>query len=77
MLAAFRANVDFDLASGRFAWKIPLDELLPVVISDLVRICVSEHRDNRLTPDQVGKRESTLCAMLRQGCAVPSGRDRE
>ena len=25
----------------------------------LVRVCVTEHRDNNLQPDKVGKREST------------------
>jgi hypothetical protein len=59
MLAAFRANVRWDLDKGLFAWKVPLDELLPKVIGDLVRVCVSEHKDNNLRPDQVGKREST------------------
>jgi hypothetical protein len=59
MLAAFRANVDWDLASSKFAWKVSLEDLLPQVIDDLVRVCVTEHRDNHLKPDQVGKREST------------------
>jgi AIPR protein len=59
MLAAFRANVRWDLENGLFAWKVPLDELLDAVIVDLVRVCVSEHKDNNLRPDQVGKREST------------------
>jgi hypothetical protein len=59
MLAAFRANVRWDLEKGIFAWKLPLDELLDTVIGDLVRVCVSEHKTNNLRPDQVGKREST------------------
>jgi hypothetical protein len=59
MLAAFRANVRWDLDKGLFEWKVPLDELLDAVIEDLVRVCVSEHKDNNLRPDQVGKREST------------------
>jgi AIPR protein len=59
MLAAFRANVLWDLQQGRFDWKVPLDKLVPHVIDDLVRVCVTEHRDNNLQPDQVGKREST------------------
>jgi hypothetical protein len=57
MLAAFRANVKWDLATGVFKWLVPIDELLPQVLLDLVRVCVSEHRDNR-TPELVGKRES-------------------
>lgn len=55
MLAAFRANADWDLAKRKFEWKVPLRELVPQVIDDLVRVCVTEHRDN---PDKVGKRES-------------------
>jgi AIPR protein len=59
MLAAFRANVDWDLHQRRFEWKVPLRDLVPQVIDDLVRVCVTEHRDNNLQPDKVGKREST------------------
>lgn len=32
---------------------------MPAVIDDLVGVCVTEHRDNNLQPDKVGKREST------------------
>jgi hypothetical protein len=59
MLAAFRANVDWDLHRRHFEWKVPLRELVPEVIDDLVRVCVTEHRDNNHQPDKVGKREST------------------
>ena len=59
MLAAFRANVDWNLEKRKFQWKIPLRELVPQVIDDLVGICVTEHHDNNLQPDKVGKREST------------------
>jgi hypothetical protein len=59
MLAAFRANVDWDLHRRHFEWKVQLKELVPLVIDDLVRVCVTEHRDNNLQPDKVGKREST------------------
>lgn len=59
MVAAFRANVDWDLHRRRFEWKVPLRVLVPQVIDDLVRVCVTEHRDNNLQPDKVGKREST------------------
>ena len=59
MLAAFRANVDWDLHRRRFEWKVPLRELVPQVIDDLVQVCVTEHRDNNLQPDRVGKRKST------------------
>ena len=59
MLAAFRANVEWDLQQGKFEWKVPLAKLVHAVIDDLVGICVTEHRDNNLQPDKVGKREST------------------
>jgi hypothetical protein len=59
MLAAFRANVAWDLLKSKFEWMVPLDKLVPEVIEDLVRVCVTEHRDNNLQPDKVGKREST------------------
>lgn len=59
MLAAFRANVDWDLEKKRFQWKVPFRELVPDVIDDLVGVCITEHRDNNLPPDKVGKREST------------------
>jgi len=59
MLAAFRANVEWDLQQRKFEWKVPLAKLVPEVIDDLVGVCVTEHRDNNLQPDKVGKREST------------------
>ena len=59
MLAAFRGNVSWNLQEAKFEWKIPLKKLVPAVIDDLVRVCVTEHRDNNLQPDKVGKREST------------------
>ena len=59
MLAAFRANADWSLDRRRFEWKVPLRDLVPQVIDDLVRVCVTEHRDNNLPPDKVGKRKST------------------
>jgi hypothetical protein len=59
MLAAFRANADWNLEKRKFDWKVPLQDLVPEVIDDLVRVCVTEHRDNNLQPDKVGKREST------------------
>jgi hypothetical protein len=31
MLAAFRANADWDLTKRKFEWKVPLRELVPQV----------------------------------------------
>ena len=59
MLAGFRANVDWNLMERRFGWLIPPDELLEGVIDDLVRVCVTEHRDNNMRPEAVGNRESS------------------
>lgn len=55
MLAAFRANVDWDLASGEFGWKMPLEKLLPKVIDGLVASCVQEYRDNKAKPDEMAR----------------------
>ena len=59
MLAGFRANVRWDLPKRRFEWIVPPETLLPDVIGELVKVCVSEHRENNLTPEAVGKRESS------------------
>lgn len=59
MLAAFRANVRWDVQMNRFEWRMPLDKLLEGVLEDLVGVCVIAHRDDNLKPDMVGKREST------------------
>ena len=59
MLSAFRANVSWDLELNKFEWVMPLDKLLDEVITDLVHVCVTEHRDNNLQSDLVGRREST------------------
>jgi hypothetical protein len=58
MLAAFRANVRWDLEEGVFEWQVPLDELLPKVIDDLVRVCVQEYRDNKVKPDEMARNAS-------------------
>ncbi len=59
MLAAFRANVRWDLEVSRFEWRMPLETLLAGVLEDLVGVCVIAHRDDNMKPDMVGKREST------------------
>ncbi len=57
MLAAFRANLKVS-RDGTLSWRAPLARVLPDVIKDLVAVCVSEHRDNNMRPDLIGKRES-------------------
>lgn len=58
MLAAFRANVKWDLDRSVFQWHVPPDELLPKVIDDLVRVCVQEYRDNKVKPDEMARNAS-------------------
>lgn len=58
MLAAFRANVGWDLAAGKFTWKTPLEKLLPRVIDGLVAICVQEYRDNKSKPDEMARNQA-------------------
>lgn len=57
MLASFRANLKLT-DDGKLEWRVPLARILPDVIKDLVSVCVSEHRDNNLRPELIGKRES-------------------
>jgi hypothetical protein len=57
MLAAFRANVQWNLSEGVCEWHEPIDELLNAVIGDLVRICVQEHKE-RVKPDEIGRKPS-------------------
>lgn len=58
MLAAFRANVRWDLAESKFEWIAPLNEVLDATIVDLVRVCVTEHRDNGQKPEDIGMKTS-------------------
>jgi hypothetical protein len=57
ILAAFRANLR-DVPKQGYRWIVPLENLVPEVIDSLVAVCVNEHRDNGLRPEQIGKRES-------------------
>jgi hypothetical protein len=65
MLAAFRANIDWDSTRGQFDWKVPVDQLLDAVAPKLVATCIKEHGDNRGKPEFVAKRSSAyeICAM--------------
>lgn len=65
MLAAFRANVNWESSMGIFEWKIPVDQLLEAVAPKLVTTCIKEHVDNRGKPEFVAKRSSAyeICAM--------------
>lgn len=56
MLASFRANLKWNGKS--YEWRMPLKQILPEIIDELVGICVVEHRDNNMRPELIGKRES-------------------
>jgi hypothetical protein len=58
MLSAFRANLDYNTETKQFTWKVPLEQILPEVIDNLVGVCVAEHRGNNNRPELVGKKES-------------------
>lgn len=53
MLASFRANMG---VNGE--WIIPIQQLLPAVIDQLVSVCISEHKANLMRPELTGKKES-------------------
>ena len=57
MLAAFRANVKWDLKRDKFSWKLPVEEVLTGVIDEMVRICAQVHEDNKSHPEFVGKKD--------------------
>lgn len=58
ILAAFRANVIWNLKKSQFDWRVPNEEILANCLSDLVSVCVNEHRNNNQKPEWVGKRDS-------------------
>lgn len=62
MVAAFRADVDWDLDSMTFDWKVDPNEIIPEVIGDFYRICAEAH-DNGRKPDEVGRDGSVYSQM--------------
>ena len=57
MLAAFRAKRPMGLERQKLPVKRePVDNVLNTVIGDLVRICVQEHRDNGVKPDEIARK---------------------
>lgn len=62
MVAAFRANVEWDLAANRFEWKQDPSEVIPHVIGDFYRICAEAH-DNGRKPDEIGRDGSIYSQM--------------
>lgn len=62
MLAAFRANVNWDLETESFEWKVSPDEIIPTVIGEFYRICAEAH-DNGRKPEEVGRDGSVYSQM--------------
>jgi hypothetical protein len=62
MVAAFRADVIWDLDSMTFDWKVDPNEIIPQVIGDFYRICAEAH-DNGRKPDEVGRDGSIYSQM--------------
>lgn len=58
ILAAFRANVAWDLKAKKFSWKKPNEAILKAASAELVSICQQEQRNAAGKPEWVGKRES-------------------
>jgi len=62
MVAAFRANVEWDLGNRSFEWKVDPEKIIPDVIGDFYRICAEAH-DNGRKPDEVGRDGSVYSQM--------------
>lgn len=55
MLAAFRANVEWEKPKGSFTWKFPLDELVEESIEQLVLGIQDVHEQENSRPEYVGR----------------------
>ena len=55
MLAAFRANVQWDRPAGTFSWTVPIDELVDLSIERLVGGIVDVHEQENSRPEYVGR----------------------
>jgi hypothetical protein len=55
MLAAFRANVDWNRPKGTFSWIVPLDELVDSCIEQLVLGIKDVHEQENSRPEYVGR----------------------
>src|SRR5882724_52070 len=55
MLAAFRANVEWNKPKGSFSWTVPLDELLDKCIQQLVLAIQDVHEQENSRPEYVGR----------------------
>lgn len=55
ILAAFRANVDWDKPKGTFSWIVPLEELVDSCIEQLVIAIKEVHEQENSRPEYVGR----------------------
>lgn len=55
MLAAFRANVEWNKPKGSFTWTVPIDELLGSCIDQLVLAIQDVHEQENSRPEYVGR----------------------
>ena len=55
LLAGFRANVLWDKPKGSFTWIVPIDELLPKCIDQLVLGIQEVHEQENSRPEYVGR----------------------
>jgi hypothetical protein len=55
ILAAFRANVDWNKPKGSFSWSVPLDDLLEMCIDKLVLGIKEVHEQENSRPEYVGR----------------------
>jgi len=55
MLAAFRANVEWDKPKGTFSWIVPIDELVDACIERLVLGIKDVHAQENSRPEYVGR----------------------
>jgi hypothetical protein len=55
MLAGFRANVLWNRPKGSFSWIVPLDELVPACIKQLVNGIQDVHTQENSRPEYVGR----------------------
>jgi len=55
LLAAFRANVEWNKPKGTFSWTVPIDELLDLCIEQLVLGIKDVHEQENSRPEYVGR----------------------
>ena len=55
MLAAFRANVNWDTPKNSFSWIVPIDELVSICIDQLVLGIQEVHTQEHSRPESVGR----------------------